>query len=145
MTIGDMATLVAKPTTQVQTNGHHAKTRTGIIDCDVHVFPKDLEEVRAFMSMPFSERLKGGGRGFFGNPVHGNRMDAKPASGLPTGADPDFLREQLIDLFAGRIYDVTPESHPAILELRALAEKARNSGVLWGEDRRGSGFLAASA
>ncbi|MBL8958880.1 MAG: tryptophan 7-halogenase [Gemmatimonadetes bacterium] len=51
-------------------------------------------------------------------------------------------RDQMIDLFAGRIYDVTPETHPAILELRALAEKARQSGALWGEDRRGSGFAS---
>jgi flavin-dependent dehydrogenase len=54
-------------------------------------------------------------------------------------------RDQMIDLFAGRIYDVTPQSHPAILELRALAEKARASGALWGEDRRGSGFVGAAS
>ena len=73
--------------------------RTGIIDCDVHVFPRSQDEIRAYMAMPWRDRFKGGGRGFFGNPVHGNRLDANPPSGLPAGADPAFLREQLIDTY----------------------------------------------
>jgi predicted TIM-barrel fold metal-dependent hydrolase len=79
--------------------------RQGLVDCDVHVFPKSMDEIRSYMSMPWRDRFRGGGRGFFGNPVHGNRQDAKPPSGLPDGADPDFLRTQLIDAY-GHAYAI---------------------------------------
>ncbi len=77
------------------TNGHH--TRVGIIDCDVHPIPRSTDEIRSYMPMPWRDRYSGGGRGFFGNPVHGARLDSKPADGGPTGSDPDLLRQQLID------------------------------------------------
>jgi len=82
----------------INTNGHR-KAREGIVDCDVHVFPRSLDEIKAFMDEPWRSRFSGGGRGFYGNPIHGNRQDAKPPSGGPAGSDPDFLREQLIDLY----------------------------------------------
>ncbi|MBL8983820.1 MAG: tryptophan 7-halogenase [Gemmatimonadetes bacterium] len=54
-------------------------------------------------------------------------------------------RNQVIDMFAGRIYDVTERDIPAIKEMRALARKAREGGRLYGEDRRRSGFVAPTA
>lgn len=74
-----------------------SKIRPGIIDCDVHPSPRGIDEIRSYLPMPWRDRYNGGGRGFFGNPVHGARLDAKPPSGAPIGADPDFLRTQLID------------------------------------------------
>ncbi len=71
--------------------------RKGIIDCDVHVSPKNIDEIRAYMTPPFRDRYRGGGRGFFGNPVHGGRIDARPPDGSRAGSNPEFLREQLID------------------------------------------------
>jgi predicted TIM-barrel fold metal-dependent hydrolase len=51
------------------------------------------------MQMPWSKRYRGGGRGFFDNPVHGSRLDAVPPDGGPSGSDPDFLRQQLLNTF----------------------------------------------
>ena len=49
------------------------------------------------MKPPFKDRYSGGGRGFFGNPVHGARLDSKPPNGAGPGSDPEFLRRQLVD------------------------------------------------
>ncbi len=73
--------------------------RTGIVDCDVHPMPRGIDEIKGYLPMPWRDRYGGGGRGFFGNPVHGARLDSVPPGGGPTGSDPDFLREQLIDQF----------------------------------------------
>jgi predicted TIM-barrel fold metal-dependent hydrolase len=73
--------------------------RTGIVDCDVHPMPKSIDDIRAYMAEPFKSRYKGGGRGFFGNPAHGARLDAVTPSGGAPGTDPDFMREQLLDLY----------------------------------------------
>jgi predicted TIM-barrel fold metal-dependent hydrolase len=51
------------------------------------------------MKPPFRDRWNGGGRGFFGNPVHGARLDSTPPNGGGAGTDPDFLRQQLLDEF----------------------------------------------
>lgn len=69
-----------------------------IIDCDVHPSPVGADEIRSYMKQPWKDRYHGGGRGFFGNPVHGARLDAKPPNGV-IGSDPDFLRRQLIDQY----------------------------------------------
>ena len=45
-----------------------ATPRPGIIDCDVHPGPKQIDEIKAFMKPPFKDRYSGGGRGFFVNP-----------------------------------------------------------------------------
>jgi len=74
--------------------------RVGIVDCDVHPMPCSIDEIKQYMPMPWKDRYTGGGRGFFSNPVHGSRLDAKPSSGGPAGSDPDLMREQLIDQFS---------------------------------------------
>ncbi len=71
--------------------------RVGIIDCDVHPGPRSVAEIKAHMPMPFRDRWNGGGRGFFGNPVHGARLDSNPPGGGGAGSDPDFLRTQLVE------------------------------------------------
>lgn len=76
-----------------------AAPRTGIIDCDVHPGPRSNDEIKAHLPQPFRDRWNGGGRGFFGNPVHGARLDSKPPGGGGPGTDPDFLRAQLLDEF----------------------------------------------
>lgn len=76
-----------------------APRRTGIIDCDVHTFPTSIDEIKARLPQPWRDRYGGGGRGFFGNPVHGNRLDARPPSGGGAATDPEFLRRQLLDTF----------------------------------------------
>lgn len=73
--------------------------RAGLVDCDVHPMPEHLDEIRAHLPMPWRDRFGGGGRGFYGNPVHGSRLDSVPPGGGPAGSDPDFLRTQLIDEF----------------------------------------------
>src|SRR5262245_5994410 len=80
-------------------------SRQGLIDCDVHVYPRNADEIRQYMEMPWRKRFGGGGRGFFDNPVHGARLDAVPPGGGPTGSDPDFLRQQLLESF-GHAYAI---------------------------------------
>src|SRR3712207_9141669 len=59
--------------------------------------PRGSDEIKTYLPMPFRDRYSGGGRGFFGNPVHGARLDSKPPGGGGPGTDPEFLRQQLID------------------------------------------------
>ncbi|WP_238392278.1 amidohydrolase family protein [Paenibacillus antri] len=74
-------------------------TGRAIIDCDVHPYPKSVDEIRSYMQEPWKSRYRGSGRGFFDNPVHGMRLDATPPNGGGAGTDPDFVREQLLKPF----------------------------------------------
>ena len=92
--------------TVTETEGRvQAAGRVGLIDCDVHPAPINTDEIRGYLKQPWRDRFGGGGRGFFGNPVHGARLDSTPPAGGPAGSDPDFLRKQLIDEF-GTAYAV---------------------------------------
>ena len=71
-----MATTVADASTTTAT-----PARTGIVDCDVHVYPRSNDEIKGRLPMPWRDRYGGGGRGFFGNPVHGSRLDSTPPQG----------------------------------------------------------------
>jgi predicted TIM-barrel fold metal-dependent hydrolase len=73
--------------------------RTGIVDTDVHPMPNSVDEIRAYMAEPWKSRYRGGGRGFFGNPAHGARLDAVTPSGGAPGTDPEFMRAQHLDLY----------------------------------------------
>ncbi|NHN32687.1 amidohydrolase family protein [Paenibacillus agricola] len=87
---------------QLEKEKVRSKVKTGIVDCDVHISPRNKDEIRSYMKPPWSYRYSGGGRGgLFGTPApsHPMRLDAIPPNGGPTGSDPDFLREQLIDLY----------------------------------------------
>src|SRR3989337_522029 len=83
----------------VEQHAEKINTRKGIVDCAVHRMPPPLDELRAYLPMPWRDRYSGGGRGFFGNPVHGARLDSTPPGGGPAGSDPAFLRTQLIEEF----------------------------------------------
>src|SRR6266700_7857798 len=74
-------------------------SRSGIIDCDVHPSPRNADEIRSYLKPHWRDRYHGGGRGFFGNPVHGARLDAVPPKGGPAGSDPALLNEQLLDAY----------------------------------------------
>jgi uncharacterized protein len=72
-------------------------TRPGIVDVDVHPVPRDVDEIRERMPMPWRDLYQGERRSFFNNPAHGSRLDSVPPDGGPKGSDPDFLRRQLLD------------------------------------------------
>jgi predicted TIM-barrel fold metal-dependent hydrolase len=74
-------------------------TRPGILDVDVHPVPRSADEIRQYMPMPFRDRYRGERRAFYNNPIHGSRLDSRPADGGPIGSDPGLLREQLIEEF----------------------------------------------
>ena len=57
------------------------RRRTGIIDYDVHSGSKSAAEIKEDLPMPFRDRWNEGGGGFFGNPVHGARLDSNPPGG----------------------------------------------------------------
>ncbi len=62
--------------------------RAGIVDCDVHPSPRSNDEIKAYLPMPWRDRYGGGGRGFFGNPVHGARLDSRPLGANHPGPTP---------------------------------------------------------
>lgn len=77
-----------------------APPRHGIVDVDVHPYPRSADDIRQYMERPWRDRFKDDRRGpFFRNPVHGNRLDSTPPDGGTAGSDPDFLRSQLMDEF----------------------------------------------
>jgi predicted TIM-barrel fold metal-dependent hydrolase len=89
--------------TTTETERSQRKTRRAIYDADIHVDvarPEDLDE---FMPAEWVEhRATYGGRYHYGLDyprfhARAARHDAWPPSGLPPGADLDFLREQLLD------------------------------------------------
>jgi predicted TIM-barrel fold metal-dependent hydrolase len=84
---------------EAQSPARARQQKVGIVDCDVHVFPRSIDEIKQRMPEPFRSRYKGGGRGFFGNPAHGNRLDAVSPTGAPPGTDPDFVREHHMDFY----------------------------------------------
>ncbi|MEJ7654392.1 MAG: hypothetical protein WKH64_14225 [Chloroflexia bacterium] len=71
------------------------ESRQGIVDCDVHPGPVNVDEIRGYMAQPWRGRYSGGGRGFFGNPVHGARLDSSPPSGGPPGPTPTSYASSL--------------------------------------------------
>lgn len=73
--------------------------KKGIIDCDVHVVPADKDEIKSRLKQPFYDAYRFKGRGIFENPFPVVRPDAIPPGGGPTGSDPVFLREQMIDKY----------------------------------------------
>jgi uncharacterized protein len=77
--------------------GAGPRPRTGIVDVDVHPTPRDPDEIRQYMPMPYRRMYQGERRSFYNNPVHGSRLDSVPPGGGPKGSDPDFLRTQLIE------------------------------------------------
>jgi predicted TIM-barrel fold metal-dependent hydrolase len=81
------------------TRSEQTKTAMPIVDSDVHVYPKDEEEIRSRLPEPWSLEYKGTNRPFYmGNPLFaGEKNDSVPPGGGRAGSDPDFLRQQLID------------------------------------------------
>jgi predicted TIM-barrel fold metal-dependent hydrolase len=74
----------------------------GMIDCDLHVLPQHYDEIRKHLDPKWHYKLGEQHlmeRDLYVHPIQGVRVDAKPPSGLLTGSDPDFLREQLIDAY----------------------------------------------
>jgi predicted TIM-barrel fold metal-dependent hydrolase len=88
------------PTAVETTKGSDAP-RTGIIDTDVHVAPRDGAEISSYMEQPWRDRYKHMARPFYmpAPPIQGNRVDSTPPGGGPAGSDPAFLREQHIDAY----------------------------------------------
>jgi len=82
----------------LQTEEKAAKgKKQGIIDCDVHVSPKNTEEIRSRIDPRWKDYYASSGRDLYEHPMYVMREDAKPPSGLGVGADPDFLRFQHVD------------------------------------------------
>ena len=72
-----------------------------IIDCDVHVYPRDPEELQKYLPLPWKHWYRGESRPFYQAkpPLHGSRQDAFTPGGGRPGTDPDTLRRQLIDQY----------------------------------------------
>jgi uncharacterized protein len=100
----------------IETQEAPTKRRTAIIDTDVHVFPRNAEEISSRMDQPWRERYKPMTRPFYWPvpPITGSRIDATPPDGGPAGSDPDLLREQLIDEYGIDYAILLPRSFATI-------------------------------
>jgi uncharacterized protein len=78
-------------------------TRWAVIDCDIHPALKSPKALDPYLSERWRRhRDMIGDRGFAGSyypraNLNAARTDAWPPSGLPPGADLDFMRQQLLD------------------------------------------------
>ncbi len=72
--------------------------RQGILGCDVHPSQRGTYEIRSYMPIPWRDRYREGGQGFYGNPSHGARLDSLPPGEGPTGSDPDSIEDGLVVL-----------------------------------------------
>lgn len=69
----------------------------GIIDTDVHPYPRNPMDIKAYMPSQWRDQYRAMGRAFYDAP--GSRLDSFPPGGGPAGSDPAFLRQQLMDEF----------------------------------------------
>lgn len=111
-----------------------------IIDCDVHVRWKSVEEIAPYFEEPWRTHVSKGRRaygwnGYF-NPIGVRRRDATPPGGGDPGSDPNFLIEDLIDQY-GLDYVVLmgESSHMALSNLvdpnwAAAVAKAYNDWLI---------------
>jgi len=78
-------------------------TRWAVIDCDIHPALKSPKALDPYLSERWRRhRDTIGDRGFGGSyypraNLNAARTDSWPPSGLPPGADLDFMRQQLLD------------------------------------------------
>ncbi|HEV8632650.1 MAG TPA: amidohydrolase family protein [Chloroflexota bacterium] len=90
------------------------RTRTAVIDCDIHTAPKSEKTLGKYMSERWRRHHETfGGRGHSGAyypraNLNAARTDSWPPKGGPPGSDLEFLREQLIDGWAMDFGVMTP-------------------------------------
>ncbi|TDF95205.1 amidohydrolase family protein [Paenibacillus piri] len=70
------------------------KSHSGIIDCDVHVYPRNAEEIRRYLTQPWKHRFHIRVNHYYQSPVTPCRT-VTPDGGKP-GTEPEFLRQQLL-------------------------------------------------
>ena len=82
-----------------------------IIDCDVHVLWKSVDELARHLPEPYRTHMKSGRRAFtysgYYNPIGVRRRDATPPNGGSPGSDPAFTLVDLVDRFGNRGEKVT--------------------------------------
>ncbi|SFL56114.1 Predicted metal-dependent hydrolase, TIM-barrel fold [Paenibacillus sp. 1_12] len=80
----------------MQKKEHLKATSLPIIDCDVHVNPKDANVIKAYLEEPWKHRFQLRVDTFFRSPLQldGNLF---PESGGPVGSDPVLIRKQLLE------------------------------------------------
>lgn len=85
------------------------RTKTSFIDCDIHNIVPSVDVLEPYLPARWRKHVKTFGmrqhHGFASgipypkaSPGGGSRVDAWPPSGLPPGADLDFMREQHLDV-----------------------------------------------
>ena len=104
------------------------KTRTAVVDCDIHNAPRDEETLLRYMPERWREARAGGGRldaavearretlgdrSYLGAEYpratpRASRTDAWPPSGDPPASDLPFMREQLLDRYGIEFGVLTP-------------------------------------
>ncbi len=79
---------------------NQGEERLAIIDCDVHNGFRSHNDLFPYLEDTWKSQatLRGGGLPY-ASPIGNKRKDANPPSGLPVGADPDYMIEQLIEPF----------------------------------------------
>ncbi|TVY08382.1 amidohydrolase [Paenibacillus cremeus] len=71
-----------------------SKSQSGIIDCDVHVYPRNAEEIKQYLAQPWKHRFHIRKNHYFQSPVTPRRTVTP--DGRSPGTEPEFLREQLL-------------------------------------------------
>jgi predicted TIM-barrel fold metal-dependent hydrolase len=68
--------------------------QTGIVDSEVHVYPRNADEIKRYLPSPLKQRFHFWENPYYINPIKPQRA-VTPDGGKP-GTDPSFLREQLL-------------------------------------------------
>ncbi len=80
-----------------------AKTTRGIVDCDIHPAPASADALEPYLPQRWRDHHRTIGSFAFSGTVYPRanpnaaRTDAWPPSGLPPGADLEFMQQQLLD------------------------------------------------
>ncbi|MGH7911637.1 MAG: amidohydrolase family protein [Candidatus Dormibacteraceae bacterium] len=90
------------------------RTRLPLIDCDIHVQPKDRDRLARYLPPRWRQQMElfrmreASGAYYPRANEHAARTDAWPPAGGPPGSDLGFLREQLLDRWDIDVGILTP-------------------------------------
>lgn len=133
-----------------------SQVELSVVDCDVHLVPRQLDEIVDRMPEPWRSRIgnrraKASGKSVYKSMEAAKRLDSYPESGAPPGSEPDFVYKQLFGEAGVDIALVIPEVRYTVdPEINSAWCRAHNSWLAdtwlenWNLDGRLFGSIAVS-
>lgn len=119
------------PMAQALAEGAARELPVRLIDCDVHPYLKQPDELRAYMREPWRSRAIPSRRQIFLPPGDGRRLDAKPEDGGPAGSDPAMVEKQVLQGIGADYVVLIPASSISIIPDPVFAAEVAQAWNNW--------------